>query len=141
VRRNAAADMTTIYLDHNIVHTSLAGSRGTMIVGAGGSGAIGVREWARAPAEELADRYADFYEGLVPFHSPVPDVIKREEQRKFPVDSLFMTCWFKRCATAKELLATRLVVLQKCSQRMVFLRVTLKNACRNPMRNFPCPLE
>jgi hypothetical protein len=97
--------MTTIYLDHNIVHYFVRGFPQNYVdAGTSEQDALSralsrhpglrfaVSAWnvieaaservPGAPPEELADRYADFYERLKPLHIPAHDVVEREEMKR-----------------------------------------------------------
>jgi hypothetical protein len=97
--------MTKIYLDHNIVHYFVRGFPKSYANGGSAEQAalaiafekhpelrFVISAWnviesaserlPGAPAEELADRYADFYERLTPLHIPAHDVIEREEMKR-----------------------------------------------------------
>jgi hypothetical protein len=96
--------MTTIYLDHNIIHYYVRGfpqnddhrassERSALVtvlkqypnirfvVSAWNIMESASEREPGAPAEELAERYADFYEQLMPLHIPAPDVVEREEMK------------------------------------------------------------
>jgi hypothetical protein len=97
--------MTKIYLDHNIVHYFVRGfPKNYADAGSAEQAALGlalkqhpalrfvISAWnvieaaseqaPGAPPQELADRYADFYERLEPLHIPAHDVVEREEMKR-----------------------------------------------------------